>query len=134
MILAGSALALLLSLYFIKTILTPYKTLIESSKQLARGSYIKVDIDSRDEVGDLARAYNKMIAAIKERDEKLRDQTEQQLGQSEKTGFSGKDGFRDRPRNQQPPDWNSNLQLDACWKISGERSLRKTCRRLWMKP
>ncbi len=90
MILAGSALALLLSLYFIKTILTPYKTLIESSKQLARGSYIKVDIDSRDEVGDLARAYNKMIAAIRERDEKLRDQTEQQLGQSEKLASLGR--------------------------------------------
>ena len=90
MILAGSILALLLSLYFIKTILTPYKTLIESSKQLARGSYIKVDIKSRDEVGDLARAYNKMISAIRERDEKLRDQTEQQLGQSEKLASLGR--------------------------------------------
>ena len=75
MILAGCILALLLSLYFIKTILTPYLTLIESSKQLARGSYIKVNIDSKDEVGDLARAYNKMISAIRERDEKLREQT-----------------------------------------------------------
>jgi len=90
MILAGCILALLLSLYFIKTILTPYLTLIESSKQLARGSYIKVDIDSQDEVGDLARAYNKMISAIRERDEKLREQTEQQLGQSEKLASLGR--------------------------------------------
>jgi len=90
MILAGSVLALLLSLYFIKTILNPYNTLIESSKQLARGSYIKVDINSRDEVGDLARAYNKMISAIRERDEKLREQTEQQLGQSEKLASLGR--------------------------------------------
>jgi two-component system, NtrC family, sensor kinase len=90
MILAGSTLAVILSLYFIKAILTPYKTLIESSKQLARGSYIKVDIDSQDEVGDLARAYNKMIAAIRERDEKLREQTEQQLGQSEKLASLGR--------------------------------------------
>jgi len=90
MILGGSVLALLLSLYFIKRILTPYRTLIDSSKQLARGSYKKVDIDSRDEVGELARAYNKMISAIRERDEKLREQTEQQLGQSEKLASLGR--------------------------------------------
>jgi two-component system, NtrC family, sensor kinase len=81
----------LFSLYFIRRIVAPYRALTEASQEIAQGDYSrKIDWRVDDEVGSLARAFNKMVDAVRERDEALKEQTQKQIGQSEKLASLGR--------------------------------------------
>jgi two-component system, NtrC family, sensor kinase len=81
----------LFSLYFIRRIVAPYRALTEASGRIAEGDYSrKIDWGVDDEVGSLARAFNKMVDAVRERDEALKEQTQKQIGQSEKLASLGR--------------------------------------------
>jgi two-component system NtrC family sensor kinase len=83
--------AIILSVYLIKSIITPIQSLVVASKEIARGNYCRMsEPSSRDEIGYLCMTFNKMIDAIAERDRKLKEQTELQMVQSEKLASLGR--------------------------------------------
>lgn len=51
----------------------PLSKLIRGAQDVADGKYKKVGIDSNDEFGTLARAFNEMVSSVRERDKKLQD-------------------------------------------------------------
>lgn len=65
-IIAGS----ILHFYFTKKLMTPIRSLIDSTKQLQSGSYPKpIDVNSHDEMGELIEQYNSLIAQLQKNDE-----------------------------------------------------------------
>ncbi|OHD63955.1 MAG: hypothetical protein A2176_15140 [Spirochaetes bacterium RBG_13_51_14] len=82
--------AVILSVYLIRSIITPIRHLVAASKQMAMGNYRKIDFTSVDELGYLCMTFNTMIDAISERDRKLKEQTEMQMAQSEKLASLGR--------------------------------------------
>jgi two-component system NtrC family sensor kinase len=83
--------AVLLSIYLIRTIINPINSLVKASNDIALGNFNnKLDIDSEDEMGYLCNTFNKMIDAIVERDNKLKEHTEMQIVKSEKLASLGR--------------------------------------------
>jgi two-component system NtrC family sensor kinase len=83
--------AVVISIYLIQNIINPIKSLLDASGEIAMGNYNKkIEIRSDDEIGYLCSAYNKMVDAIVERDEKLKEQTERKIVQSEKLASLGR--------------------------------------------
>lgn len=90
-ILVTAILAVGLSAYLVRTIMTPIHTLVNASTEIANGNYDnKVEINSKDELGYLCTTFNHMLDAISERDKKLKEQTERQIVQSEKLASLGR--------------------------------------------
>lgn len=90
-IMISICMAAALSVYLIKSITTPIRSLVMASKQMAAGNYTKkIDVVSSDEMGYLCETFNMMIDAIAERDRKLKEQTEMQMAQSEKLASLGR--------------------------------------------
>jgi len=80
-----------LSIYLIQNFLHPVNILVDASKQIAEGNYtIKIPVDSKDELGYLCKTFNSMVAAIVERDNLLKEDTQKQIVQSEKLASLGK--------------------------------------------
>jgi signal transduction histidine kinase len=70
--LATLALAVVLSLFLTRRVLTPLSHMITISKRIAGGNYdAQVPISSKDEIGELAAAFNQMAASL-QRTEQLR--------------------------------------------------------------
>ncbi|MBN2080358.1 MAG: cache domain-containing protein [Spirochaetes bacterium] len=89
--LISATVAVALSAYLIRSIISPMRRLVEASKEIARGHYDrKIEVKSRDEMGYLCETFNGMIDAIAERDRKLKEQTEMQIVQSEKLASLGR--------------------------------------------
>jgi two-component system sensor histidine kinase GlrK len=64
-ILIGAGLAAgLIALLIGRTITRPIKTLVEGTRRIAGGSFARIKVRSRDEVADLARAFNSMSSAL----------------------------------------------------------------------
>ncbi len=83
--------AVVLSAYLIRSIISPLRSLVEASKGLAKGNYDKkIEVKSSDEMGYLCETFNTMIDAIAERDRKLKEHTEMQIVQSEKLASLGR--------------------------------------------
>jgi two-component system NtrC family sensor kinase len=86
-----AVIALAIAIYLINDIITPIRALVSASKEILLGNYSnKLIIHSGDEIGYLCSTFNKMIDAIKERDSKLKDQTDRQIVQSEKLASLGR--------------------------------------------
>jgi two-component system, NtrC family, sensor kinase len=84
-------LAIVLSIYLIRSIITPIQSLVAASQEIAEGNYSrKINPVSFDEMGYLCITFNKMIDAIAEKDAKLKEQTEMQIVQSEKLASLGR--------------------------------------------
>ncbi len=80
-----------LSIYLIQNFLHPVNILVNASKEIAEGNYtIKIPVDSKDELGYLCKTFNSMVAAIVERDNLLKEDTQKQIIQSEKLASLGK--------------------------------------------
>ncbi len=77
--------------YFIsQKISVPIKNLVSASREIADGNLnAKVEIRSGDELGQLAYTFNKMGAALKERDEQLKEFTRKKIMESEKLALIG---------------------------------------------
>jgi signal transduction histidine kinase len=72
--LLSGALALLMIRLLARGMTSPLREMAEAAKAMARGDYSRrVTASSRDEVGDLARAFNRMAAQLEETDRVRRD-------------------------------------------------------------
>jgi len=88
--LAGVVAALIVSYFLASGILKPIKHLVIASERLAQGdlSY-RVDLQSKDEVGELAETFNFMAESLNDRDEKLKKHAQQKIMESERLATIG---------------------------------------------
>ena len=87
----GMILVLIVSYFFANTITKPINFLVKASKKIAGGDFlVRVMVKSRDELGELERAFNVMASGLQQRDEELKNQTQQQLMRSEKLAALGR--------------------------------------------
>ncbi|MDH5365111.1 MAG: cache domain-containing protein, partial [Dehalococcoidia bacterium] len=88
--LAGMAIALIVSSFLAKGVLQPIKRLVFASQQLAKGNLeYEVKLKSKDEIGELGETFNLMASSLKERDERLKEYTQQQIMKSERLATLG---------------------------------------------
>ena len=89
--LAGIVLALAVSYILADNITRPVRRLVAASEEIAGGNLsYRVELDSRDEIGELGRMFDLMAASLKERDERLKAYTERQLLRSERLASLGR--------------------------------------------
>lgn len=82
-------LATLVSIFYSRRLSSPLKRLSEAMEHVGRGEFtVNVPIDSRDEVGVLASAFNTMAKELQNRDERI-ESTRAQLIHSEKLAALG---------------------------------------------
>jgi two-component system NtrC family sensor kinase len=87
---AGMIIALVVSGLLARGILKPIKHLVFASRQLAKGNLeYQVKLKSKDEIGELEETFNLMTSSLKERDEKLKEYTSQQIMKSERLATLG---------------------------------------------
>jgi two-component system NtrC family sensor kinase len=80
LIMAGMILGFIMTYMFSLWLVNPISQFAEGISRVAEGDLnYKVRIESADEMGKLARAFNQMVKAVKERDHKLREMTESRL-------------------------------------------------------
>ncbi|MBI3609302.1 MAG: HAMP domain-containing protein, partial [Nitrospirae bacterium] len=69
------AIGIMGSILFVRTILQPVKGMIETAILISQGDLTKsVEASSRDELGQLARIFNRMTSSLRERDAQLQHQ------------------------------------------------------------
>jgi signal transduction histidine kinase len=82
---AGMTFGFAMAWFFSVTLTRPLKDLAEGMDRVARGDLdLKVRLESADELGQLARAFNLMVRAVKERDMRLHEVNQERLSQLEK--------------------------------------------------
>ena len=87
---AGVLLTTLLAFLIARQISRPIHELVTASKQLADGNLeTKVELTSRDEFGSLSHHFNRMAAALKERDDRLKEFTKRKIMESERLAIVG---------------------------------------------
>jgi len=87
---AGVLLTTLLAFFISRQISRPIHNLVTASKQLADGNLeTKVELTSRDEFGSLSHHFNRMAAALKERDDRLKEFTKRKIMESERLAIVG---------------------------------------------
>jgi len=85
LIAGGMIFGFIMTFLFSVWLVSPITQLAEGMSRVAAGDLdYKVRIESADELGKLARAFNQMVRAVKERDHKLREMTASRLTQVEK--------------------------------------------------
>jgi len=88
--LLGALACMALSYFIARRISVPIGRLASASREVAKGNLdAKVQITSSDEMGELADAFNVMAAALKERDEQLRDFATKKIMESERLALIG---------------------------------------------
>lgn len=88
--LAGAVFSTTIALLISRNISVPIRKLVAASKQLADGDLeAKVEPGSGDELGKLAYHFNQMAAALKERDERLKEFTKRKIMESERLAIIG---------------------------------------------
>ncbi|KPL25151.1 MAG: hypothetical protein AMJ75_01725 [Phycisphaerae bacterium SM1_79] len=88
--LGGMVVALIVSSFLAKGVLQPIKHLVFASQQLAKGNLeYEVKLESKDEIGELGETFNLMASSLKERDEQLKEYTQQQIMKSERLATLG---------------------------------------------
>jgi len=88
--LTGLVVSVVISLLISRSISVPVTRLVSASRELANGNLdVKVKKTSNDEIGELADAFSMMVAALKERDERLKDFTRKKVMESERLVLIG---------------------------------------------
>jgi two-component system NtrC family sensor kinase len=88
--LAGMVMALVVSGFLAKGVSQPIKHLIFASSRWATGDLdYKVKTTRKDEIAKLAETFNSMASSLKERDDKLKEYTSQQIMKSERLATLG---------------------------------------------
>ena len=88
--LLGALACMALSYFIARRVSVPIGRLASASREVAKGNLdAKVQITSSDEMGELADAFNVMAAALKERDERLRDFATKKIMESERLALIG---------------------------------------------
>jgi two-component system, NtrC family, sensor kinase len=87
---AGMIGALIVSSFFARGVLQPIKRLIFASNQWAKGKLdYKVEPTAKDEIAELTNTFNVMASSLKDRDERLKEYTQQQIMKSERLATLG---------------------------------------------
>ena len=82
--------AFLFSYLLAASITKPVRELVTAAQELADGNLDqKVEIKPGNEIGKLGEAFNFMVTAVKERDERLKEQTKEIVGRSERLAMIG---------------------------------------------
>jgi len=88
--LVGMIVALIVSNFLARGILQPIRDLVSASSQWAKGDFdYQVKITRKDEIAKLEETFNFMASSLKERDDKLREYTNQQIMKSERLATIG---------------------------------------------
>ncbi len=88
--LTGVALSILIALLISRSISSSIKRLATASKQLADGNLeAQVTNISNDELGELAKTFNFMATALKDRDDQLKEFTKKKIMESERLALIG---------------------------------------------
>jgi len=88
--LAGMVMALAISSFLAKSVSRPIKHLIFASGQWAKGDLdYQVRTNRKDEIAKLAETFNSMAVSLRERDNKLKEYTSQQIMKSERLATLG---------------------------------------------
>jgi two-component system NtrC family sensor kinase len=86
----GALITMVFSYFVSQRISIPIKRLVSASREIADGNLdAKVEIKSGDELGKLAYTFNKMGAALKERDDQLKEFTRKKISESERLAMVG---------------------------------------------
>ncbi|MDI6733381.1 MAG: cache domain-containing protein [Planctomycetota bacterium] len=86
----GIIIAFIVAYFLVKSITSPLGRLVNTAHQLAKGDFNQaVGVNSEDEIGKLSKAFNFMISSIKERDEKLKQHTQEVVVRSERLAMIG---------------------------------------------
>lgn len=86
----GALITMVISYFISQNMSVPIRKLVSASQEIAEGNLdAKVEIRSGDELGKLAYTFNKMGAALKERDEQLKDFTRKKISESERLAMVG---------------------------------------------
>ena len=86
----GMIIALIVSSFLAKGILQPIKELIFASHQWADGNLdYRVETTQKDEIAELTDTFNLMASSLKERDDRLKEYTHQQIMKSERLATLG---------------------------------------------
>jgi two-component system NtrC family sensor kinase len=86
----GMLITMAFSYFISRRISIPIRKLVSASQEIADGNFnAKVEVQSGDELGKLAFTFNKMGAALKERDEQLKEFTRKKIMESEKLALIG---------------------------------------------
>ena len=88
--LAGMIVAFWVSWFLASGVLNPIKDLVFGSQQLAKGNLeYQVKLKTKDEIGELGETFNLMASSLRERDEQLKEYTQQQIMKSERLATLG---------------------------------------------
>jgi two-component system NtrC family sensor kinase len=88
--LAGSFVSLIVAYFMSQKISIPIIKLVSASKEVEQGNLdAKVEITTNDELQYLAESFNEMAAALKRRDERLRDFATRKIMESERLALIG---------------------------------------------
>jgi len=88
--LAGMLMALIVSGFLANGVLQPIKGLVIASKQWAKGNLTyRVKATRKDEIAELSETFNLMASSLKERDDRLKEYTSQQIMKSERLATLG---------------------------------------------
>jgi len=91
--LIGALVAMIFAYYIAQRISGPIKELVFASRNLAHGDLnarIETSAMSKDELAEMAVAFNVMAATLQERDERLREFATTRIGQAERLALIGK--------------------------------------------
>ena len=87
----GMVIVLVVSNLFADTIVWPIKRLVQVSRKISGGDFsVTLTKQSHAEIGELEKAFDTMTAALRQRDEELKRQTQNQLMRSEKMAALGR--------------------------------------------
>jgi two-component system NtrC family sensor kinase len=88
--LVGIIAALIVSNFLARGILQPIRDLVSASGRWAKGDFdYQVKVSQKDEIARLQETFNFMASSLKERDDKLREYTDQQIMKSERLATIG---------------------------------------------
>jgi len=88
--LAGMIMALIVSGFLAKGILQPIRNLVLASGHWAKGNLgYRVKTTRKDEIAELSKTFNLMASSLKERDDRLKEYTSQQIMKSERLATLG---------------------------------------------
>ncbi|MFX0208998.1 MAG: cache domain-containing protein, partial [Candidatus Hodarchaeota archaeon] len=88
--LAGMIVAFIVSSFLAKGVLQPIKDLVSASGRWAKGDLdYHVKTMRKDEIAELAETFNLMASSLRERDERLKEYTQQQIMKSERLATLG---------------------------------------------
>ncbi len=87
---AGALLSMALSYFLSRRISGSVRELMSATHEVTRGNFdVKVEITTHDELGELAERFNLMAAALKARDERLREFATSKIMESERLALIG---------------------------------------------